>query len=219
VKQVWAIVRKDLALERRSREMFGSTTLYALLVLLLFGISFDLRVGRAAAVAPGVLWVAISFSGMLGLARSFVLERDQGCLDGLLLCPIDRSQLYLAKVVSNLIFLSITEVILVPLYLVLLNLPFDPLLPLVVLLGTIGFSAVGTLLSALTAKIRAREALLPVLVFPILLPALIAAVKLTAALLDNLGWEEMRPWLLLLVGFDVLFVALSYTLFDAVVEE
>lgn len=219
MKQIWAIVRKDLALERHSREMFSSMTLYALLVLFLFSISFDLRIEQTATVAPGVLWVAITFSGMLGLSRSFVLERDQGCLDGLLLCPIDRSQLYLAKVLSNLIFISITEVILVPLYLVLLNLPFYPMLPLIVLLGTIGFSAVGTLLSALTVRARAREALLPVLIFPILLPALIAAVKLTSGLLDGLPWQEMRSWLLLLVGFDVLFIALSYLLFETVVEE
>jgi len=219
LKQIWAIVRKDLALERHSREMFGSMTLYALLVLFVFSISFDLRVEQTTIVAPGVLWIAITFSGMLGLSRSFVLERDQGCLDGLLLCPIDRGQLYLAKTLSNLIFISITEVILVPLYLVLLNLPLDPMLPLIVLLGTVGFAAVGTLLSALTARIRAREALLPVLVFPILLPGLIAAVKLTAGLLDNLPWVELYPWLLLQIGFDVLLLALAYLLFDTVIEE
>lgn len=219
MSQVWAIVRKDLALERHSREMFGSMTLYALLVLFIFGISFDLRVEQTATVAPGVLWIAITFSGMLGLSRSFVLERDQGCLDGLLLCPMDHSLLYLAKVLSNLILISITEAILFPLYLVLLDLPFHPLLPAIVLLGTVGFSAVGTLLSALTVRVRAREALLPVLLFPILLPALIASVKLTAALLDGLPWQEMRPWLLLLVGFDVLLLVLSYMLFGSVIEE
>lgn len=219
LRQMWAIVLKDLALERHSREMFASMTLYALLVLLVFSISFDLRVEQTSAVAPGVLWIAITFSGMLGLSRSFVLERDQGCLDGLLLCPIDRGLLYLAKMLSNLIFISITELILVPLYLVLLNLAFQPLLPLIVLLGTVGVSAVGTLLSALTARVRAREALLPILLFPILLPALIAAVKLTAGLLDSLPWVEMRPWLLFLIGFDVLFGTLAYMLFETVIEE
>jgi heme exporter protein B len=219
VKKVWAIVRKDLALERRSREMLGSMFLFSLLVLLVFSFSFDLRVEEPSAVAPGVLWVAISFAGMLGLARSFVLERDQGCLDGLLLCPVDRSVLYLGKMLSNLIFLSLTELILLPLYLALFNLAFKPLLLPVLVLGTLGFAAVGTLLSALTAQVRAREILLPILLFPIVLPVLIAAIRLTAGVFDGQPWPEMRRWMQLLVGFDVLLISLSYMVFDYVVEE
>jgi heme exporter protein B len=219
VKKVWAIVRKDLALERRSREMLGSMFLFGLLVLLVFSFSFELRIERPTAVAPGVLWVAISFSGMLGLARSFVLERDQGCLDGLLLCPVDHSTLYLGKLLSNLVFISLAEAILLPLFLALFNLTFKPLLLLVLLLGTLGFAAVGTLLSALTVQVRAREVMLPVLLFPIILPVLIAAVRLTAGILDALPWPEMRRWMQLLVGFDVLFLTLSYMVFDYVVEE
>ncbi|MCJ7735684.1 MAG: heme exporter protein CcmB, partial [Anaerolineae bacterium] len=104
--KVWSIVRKDLALEKRSREMLSSMFIFALIVILIFSFSFDLRVEKAIQVAPGVLWVAITFAGMLGLARSFVLERDQGCLDGLLLCPVDRSVLYLGKMLGNLFFIS-----------------------------------------------------------------------------------------------------------------
>ena len=156
---------------------------------------------------------------MLGLARSFVLERDQGCLDGLLLCPVDRSILYVGKVLSNLVFISLTELILLPLYLALFNLAFKPLLLPVILLGTLGFAAVGTLLSAMTVQVRAREVMLPVLLFPIVLPVLIAAVRLTAGILDGQPWPEIRRWMQLLVGFDVLFVALSYLVFDYVVEE
>lgn len=219
MRKVWAIIRKDLALERRSREMLSSMFLFGLLVLLVFSFSFELRVEEPSTVAPGVLWVAISFAGMLGLARSFVLERDQGCLDGLLLCPMDHSILYLGKMLSNLIFISLAEAILLPLYLALFNLAFKPVLLPIVVLGTLGFAAVGTLLSAMTVQVRAREVLLPVLLFPIILPVLIAAVRLTAGVFDGQPWPEMRLWMQLLVGFDVLFVSLSYVVFDYVVEE
>jgi heme exporter protein B len=219
VAKVWSIVRKDLALERRSREMLSSMFIFSLIVILIFSFSFDLAVERVSGVAPGVLWVAITFAGMLGLARSFVLERDQGCLDGLLLCPVDRSILYLGKMLGNLIFVSITEVIIVPLCFALFNLGFHVLLVPVILLGTIGFSAVGTLVSAMTVHARAREVMLPILLFPIVMPALIAAVKLTGGVLQGQSWAEMRNWLQLLVGFDIVFFVLSYLAFEYIVEE
>jgi len=217
--KVWSIVSKDLALEKRSREMLSSMFIFSLIVILIFSFSFDLAVERANTVAPGVLWVAITFAGMLGLARSFVLERDQGCLDGLLLCPVDRSILYLGKMLGNLIFISLTQVIIVPLCFALFNLPFHALLLPVILLGTLGFSSVGTLVSAMTVHARAREVMLPILLFPIVMPALIAAVKLTAGVLDGQAWSQMRNWLQLLVGFDVVFFVLSYLAFEYIVEE
>jgi heme exporter protein B len=219
IKRSWAIVRKDLAMERRSREMFSSMFIFALIVILVFSFSFDLRVADVTQVAPGVLWVAITFAGMLGLARSFILERDQGCLDGLLLCPVDRGVIYVGKMLGNLIFISLMEAVLLPLYFALFNLPFEPLLLPIVLLGTFGFAAVGTLVSAMTVHARSREVLLPVLLFPLVMPALIAAVKLTAAVLDAQDWSEVKHWMQLLVGFDVLFAVVSYVGFDYVVEE
>ena len=217
--KVWAIVLKDLALERRSREMLSSMFIFALIVVLVFSFSFDLRVSDPMAVAPGVLWVAITFSGMLGLGRSFVMERDQGCLDGLLLCPVDRAVLYVGKMLSNLIFITITEVVLVPLCFALFNLPFEPLVLVVILLGTVGFSGVGTLVSAMTVHARAREVMLPILLFPLVLPSLIAAVKLTGGILDGQPWAEMANWARLLVVWDVIFVVLSYIGFEYVIEE
>lgn len=217
--KVWAIVRKDLALERQSRETLSSMFVFALIVILVFSFSFDMRIERASEVAPGVLWVAITFAGMLGLARSFVLERDQGCLDGLLLCPVNRSVLYVGKVIGNVLFISTTETIILPLCFALFNLRFRPLLIPVVLLGTIGFSAVGTLVSAMTVHARSREVLLPVLLFPIVLPVIIAAVKVTGGILDALPWAEIKNWVQLLVGFDVIFGVISFVVFDYVVEE
>ena len=217
--KVWTLVLKDLSLERRSREMLSSMFIFALLVVLVFSFSFDLRVEETSGVAPGVLWVAITFAGMLGLARSFVLERDQGCLDGLLLCPVDRSLLYLGKMISNLVFISLTELVVLPLCFALFNLPFHLLLLPILFLGTVGFSAVGTIVSAMTVHARAREVMLPILLFPLVLPALIAAVKLTGGVLDGQPWGEIRNWMELLVGFDVIFVVISYLAFEYVIEE
>ena len=217
--KLWMLVLKDLSLEMRSREMLSSMFVFALLVVLVFSFSFDLRVEEVSGVAPGVLWVAITFAGMLGLARSFVLERDQGCLDGLLLCPVDRSLLYLGKMLSNLTFISLTELVVLPLCLALFNLTFHPLLLPILLLGTIGFSAVGTIVSAMTVHARAREVMLPILLFPLVLPALIAAVKLTGGVLDRQPWGEIRNWMELLVGFDVIFIVISYLAFEYVIEE
>jgi heme exporter protein B len=217
--QVWTLVLKDLSLEKRSREMLSSMLIFALLVVLVFSFSFDLRVDDVGGVAPGVLWVAITFAGMLGLARSFVLERDQGCLDGLLLCPVDRSLLYLGKMISNLVFISLTELVVLPLCFALFNLSFHLLLLPVLFLGTVGFCAVGTIVSAMTVHARAREVMLPILLFPLVLPALIAAVKLTAGVLDGQPWGEIRNWMELLVGFDVIFVVISYLAFEYVIEE
>lgn len=216
---VRALVLKDLSLEKRSREMLSSMFIFALLVVLVFSFSFDLRVENVSGVAPGVLWVAITFAGMLGLARSFILERDQGCLDGLLLCPVDRSLLYLGKMISNLVFISLTELVVLPLCFALFDLPFHLLLLPVLFLGTIGFSAVGTIVSAMTVHARAREVMLPILLFPLVLPALIAAVKLTGGVLDGQPWAEIRNWMELLVGFDVIFMVISYLAFEYVIEE
>ena len=219
LRRVWAIVRKDLAAEMRSREMVSAMLVFALVVILVFNFAFDMRAARAIEVAPGVLWVAFAFSGMLGLGRSFILERDQGCLDGLLLCPSDRSIIYLGKMLGNLLFISIIEVASLPVFIAIFNLPLELRLLPVILLGTIGLAAVGTLFSAMTVQARAREVLLPVLVLPIIIPVLIAAVKLTAGLLDGQPWDEIAHWFRFLLGYDALFLAVSYMTFDFVVEE
>jgi heme exporter protein B len=217
--KVWTIVRKDVALQTRSREMLSSMVIFALIVILMFSFSFELRGGTTSLVAPGVLWTTFIFAGMLGLGRSFILESDQGCLDGLLLCPVDRSSIYFGKMLGNLIFISATEVIILPLYLALFNLPFTPLLVPIILLGTVGFCSVGTLISAMTVHIRARELMLPILLLPTMMPALIAAVKLTAGALDPRPWSEIQRWLQLLIGFDALYLAASFAVFDFVVED
>lgn len=219
-KKILAIVHKDIIAELRTKEMFSSMFVFALLVIVIFNFAFELRVDNVKQVAPGVLWVAFTFAGMLGLNRSFILEKDKGCLEGLLLAPVGRSAIYFGKMLGNLIFMSVVEAIVLPIFWVLFNPPlFSPALILVVVLGTVGFAGVGTLFSAIAVHTRAREVMLPILLFPVVVPLMIAAVKTTGGLLDGQPLAEMRNWLNLLVGFDVIFLTVSYMTFDYVVEE
>jgi len=221
LRKVLAIVIKDVSAELRTREMVSSMLVFSLLVILIFNFAFDLRADNQRTLAPGVLWVAIAFGGMLGLSRSFIVEIDRGSIEGLLLAPMDRSAIYLGKMLGNVLFMAGVEIIILPVFVVLFNLSAGELLPLagIVVLGTIGFAGVGTLFSAMVVHTRAREVLLPVLLFPVVIPVMLSAVRLTAAVLDGLPLAEMQNWLSLLIAFDAIFLALSVILFDYVMEE
>jgi heme exporter protein B len=220
LRQIAAIIRKDIIAELRTKEMFSSMFVFALLSVVVFNFAFELRVADAVTIAPGVLWVSVTFAGMLGLNRSFVLEKDRGCLDGLLLAPVDRSAIFFGKMLGNFLFITAVEAIILPIFSALFNVNLIQAWILVVLLlGTLGFSGVGTLFSAMAVHTRAREVLLPVLLFPVVVPALIAAVKLTAGLLDGQALADMANWMQLLVAFDVILIAVSYMTFDYVVED
>jgi len=221
LSKVLAIVIKDVSAELRTREMVSSMLVFSLLVILIFNFAFDLRADNQRTLAPGVLWVAIAFGGMLGLSRSFIVEKDRGSIEGLLLAPMDRSAIYLGKMLGNVLFMAGVEIIILPIFVVLFNLSVGDLLPLagIMVLGTIGFAGVGTLFSAMVVHTRAREVLLPVLLFPVVIPVMLSAVRLTAAVLDGLPMAEMQNWLSLLIAFDAIFLALSVILFDYVMEE
>ena len=220
LRKVLAIVQKDVAVELRTKEILSSIILFALLVLIIFSFAFELRVEDVRQVTPGVLWVTFIFTGTLGLNRSFALEKDRGCLEGLLLCPVDRSAIYFGKMLGNVIFMLIMEAIILPIFSVLFNVAlFQPALILIIVLGTLGYAGVGTLLSAMAAHSRAREVMLPVLLFPIVVPAIIAAVKATGGIIDGQQLSEIPHWVRLLVAFDVIFLAISFMTFDYVVEE
>lgn len=219
LNKVLTIVWKDVIAELRTKEMFSSMFVFALLLLVIFNFSFELRVDKVAEVAPGVLWVTFTFAGTLGLNRSLSLEVEQGSLDGLLLAPMERTAIYFGKMVGNLIFISAIEALMLPIFSALFDLNLmQPALLLTIFLGTLGFAAVGTLLSAMAVNTRAREVMLPVLLFPIILPVVISAVKATAGILDGLPLADLAHWLRFLIGFDIIFLVVSYMTFDYVVE-
>jgi heme exporter protein B len=215
-----AIIWKDLAAELRSRELLSAMLVFSLLVILIFNFSLDLQPRMRAAVTSGVLWVTFSFAGTLGLNRSLAMEKDRGCLDGLLLAPVDRSAIYFGKAIGNLVFMFVVEAIVLPVYSLLYNVNlFNPGLLLVTLLGSIGYVAVGTLLSSMAVQTRTRDVLLPILLFPLVIPVIIAAVKASNGFLEAAPMGEIMPWLNLLIVYDVIFIAAAFMVFDYVVEE
>ena len=220
LRAVRAIVWKDIAAELRSRELLGSMLVFAFLVILIFNFALELDLRVRQTVTAGVLWVTFAFAGTLGLNRSMAIERDRGCLDGLLLVPVDRSALYFGKVLSNLLFMIIVEAIILPLYSLLYNVNlFQPGLIVVILLGSIGYVVIGTLLSAMAVQARTRDILLPILLFPVVLPVLIAAVRATTGILQGLPLADYQAWLNLLIAYDVIFLGVAIITFDYVVEE
>jgi heme exporter protein B len=220
IRSLTAIIWKDLAAELRSRELLSAMLVFALLVILIFNFSLELDAQARATVTSGVLWVTFAFAGTLGLNRSMAMEKDRGCLDGLLLAPVDRSAIYFGKAIGNLIFMLIVEVIVLPVYSVLYSVNlFKPGLLLVILLGSIGYVAVGTLLSSMAVQTRTRDVLLPILLFPLVIPVLIAAVKGSTGFLQGAQAVDIRPWINLLIVYDVIFVAVAFMVFDYIVEE
>ena len=218
---VLAVAWKDLAAELRSRELLSSMLIFAVLVILVFNFSLEMDRTARESVTAGVLWVTFAFAGTLGLNRSMAIEKDRGCLDGLLLAPVDRSAIYFGKALSNLAFMLIIEVIVLPIYFILYN-PrnfFNPGFFAVILLGSIGYVAVGTLLSTMAVQTRTRDVLLPILLFPLVIPVLVSAVQASKGFLAGIPVAELMPWLNLLMVYDVIFVAAAFMTFDAVVEE
>jgi heme exporter protein B len=219
---VWAIVRKDLAIERRTGELLSSLFLLALLVVLVF--AFTLDPGRLAApeFAAGVLWSTLVFAGTLSLNRSFVIEREAGAWTALALTPIDPGSIYLGKTIANFLFLAFAAVVFLPLVVVFLGtrgISPSPLLGASLLLGVAGIAAVGTLFAAMASRTRAREILQPLLSFPILAPLLIGASRTTSAGLGTAPLEDVSSWLLVLGGFDIVFLTSGWLAFDWVLEE
>jgi len=217
IEQTLAILWKDIRCELRSKQTWMGMGMFALLVLVIFNFAFDLRVDNKVAIAPGALWVAFVFASLLGLGRTIAAEREKGLMDRLLLCPVDRKAIYLAKLLGNLLFIGVVEVVALPVFAALFNVPlFGALLP-IVLLGTLGVAAIGTLFSAMAAATQARELLLPILVFPLIVPVVIGAVRATGDLM--VASPNQPPWLGLMTAFDVIFLSVSMLTFEFVIKE
>jgi heme exporter protein B len=222
LRAAWLVLSKDLAIERRTREIVVSTALFSLLVSVLASLSFYLDEVDARALAPGVLWIAVSFSGVLAVGRSFSRERDNEAMRGLLLAPIPPSGIYLGKVLSTLVFLGLVEALLLPIIALLYHVDLVtvmlPTLPILVL-GTLGQVLAGTLFGAMTVRTGARDLLVAVLVFPLVAPALLAAVVATREIFAPTELADTWRWCRILMAYDLVVGAAGVWMFGPLVRD
>lgn len=221
-RRAWAIAQKDLRAEWRDRESVTVMAYFAFLVLVLFAFALGGEPALLRGAGAGLFWLAVTFTSVLGLGRSVQGELEHGCLDGLLSYPAAMEAIYVGKFLSNLAVLLAVELVSVPAFAVLYSLErwsALPMLLVVALPATLGFAAAGTLLSTMTAGLRAREALLPFLLFPITIPLLLAAVKSTEIVLRGEPLGAALPWLKLMGAFDVLVLVIAVLTFEYLVEE
>ena len=220
LRPIGVLVWKDILLELRSRELVVSVVVFGLVVLVVFNFALSVTTQRVAVLAPGILWVAFAFAGVLAMNRAFVREREQGGLDGLLLTPVSRDAIFLGKAAASFVFMLLVEVILLPIFAGLLNFSgMSFTLVLTIVLATLGFALVGTLFSAIAVQTRSREILLPVLFFPVILPVIVGAVEATKRAIGAETAVGIGHWLPLLGAFDALFLVICPWAFSIVVEE
>ena len=220
-RRAWIVLWKDLRIERRSKEAVNALVFFALLLLFVFQFTLGADRDRLAAALPGLLWLGFVLSGLVALGRAFLVERDDGCWEGLLLAPGDKSAVYLGKVAGNLLLMLGVEAVVLALFGLFFNLDVLerlPALAAVVVLATIGLAAVGTLFAAMTAHVRAREVLFPVLLLPVQVPVLLAAVEATAAVLAGQALADVGRWLGLLAAADVVYLTTGVLTFDVILE-
>lgn len=222
LRGLWLLTLKDLRLTSRSLHSFITTMFFAVLILVVFHFSFEPGSRATRESLPGILWVALLFPGVIQLNRSFQIEREQGTLGALLLSPLDRGILFLGKSLANLIFLLVIDLMIVASFIILFNPAISSnfwlLFPLLVLAST-GFTAVGTVFAAMVTSLKSRDVLLPVLLFPVIVPIILAAVSATQEILVTAETRSFGQWIRLLAAFDVLFLSAGYLLFEYVVAE
>lgn len=217
---ILTILWKDVLLEIRTKETIIPILVFSFLVIIVFNFVMDPNPALVEAVAPGVLWVAFTFAGLLGLSRSFAMEKEQGCIEGLMMCPVGRDLLYLGKMLGTFLFILLVELIMLPVFAVVFNIPlFEPGLWLITLLATFGFASVGAIFSAIAINTKAKEVLLPILFFPIAAPVIIAAAEATRAVLAGDSVGDYSRWLQLMAAFDVMFVVIASITFDFILGE
>jgi heme exporter protein B len=221
VRRTWAVLWKDVLVELRSKETVNAVLFFSLLLLFVFEFTLGADRERLAAVLPGLLWLGVLLAGLLGLGRSFVLERDNDCWEALLLTPGDKGAVYVGKLIGNCLLMALVEVVVLALFTLFFNVDVASALPglvVILALGTLGIAAVGTLFGAMTAHVRARELLFPVLLLPVLVPVLLAIVKSTEALLVGEPLGAVAHWVKLLAAADVIYVVAGLLTFDVLLE-
>jgi heme exporter protein B len=219
-RKVFAITRKDLISEFRSREIIISVLVFVLLVIIIFNFAFGSTQATMKLTAPGMLWVTFAFAGVLSLNRSFIMEREQNCIEGIMVAPISRETIYAGKMLASFVFMLIIEIVALPIFALLFNLNVLTLeIITTTFLTTIGFVSCGTLFSALAVKTKARELVLPILFLPIIVPLIISAVEACGLALSGKSWPDMAIWLLIIGAFDIIFLVVSFWVFNFVIEE
>ena len=218
--KILTIFWKDILTEFRTKEIIVSVLVFALLVLVIFSFAFGTEAGTTETIAPGILWVALTFGGVIGFNRTFAMEKENSRLEGLMLCPVDSAVIYWGKLAGSFTFMLVVAMVVTPIFLALFNLPvFLPRLALVVVLALIGFASVGTLFSALAVNTRARDIMLPILFLPVVVPVIISAVKATGPVLAGGPWGDMLTWIQILIAFDVIYLVAATLVFEFVIEE
>jgi len=216
------LIKKDIRIEFRSKEAVSAMLVFGLTIIVMFSFAFNLSTTEQREIAPGLLWIAFTFSGILGLNLSFASEIQNGCIRGLLLAPISRSVIYVSKLVTNFLFMFFSELVILLVFIWLFDIGFQNnwlYLGIVIILGTLGFSATGTLFSAISTGTKTNVFFLPILQFPIIVPILIASVEATSSLLTDELSIGYFDWIKLLLGFNIIFITASVMLFEFIVEE
>ncbi len=217
---VLTLLWKDIQLELRTRDIIVSVVVFALLVIVVFSFALDPTPSTVAVVAPGILWVAVTFGGVLGMTRSFALEKELGSLHGLMLAPVGRDVIFFGKMLAIFAFMAVVEVIVFPVFAVLFNLaPSIPGMIPIALLATLGIATVGTVFSAMAVNTRSREVMLPLLFFPVVLPVLVAAVEASGVFIRADATTDLVRWISLLAVFDAVFLVVGPVVFNLLVEE
>ena len=222
LKKVWTIFEKDFLTQRRTKESFSAMLVFGVLVLVIFNFTMDPGSEEILTTGPGILWVAFTFAGTLGLNRAFAPESENGNFQALMLLPLDKGAIYLGKLLSGFIFMFLVELVILPLFVLFFNLNIFlqiPSLLIICILGTLGFIGIGTIFSAVALNTKMREVMLPVLLFPIAIPAIIASVEATGIILRGEGLNEAFDWLKILIAFDVIVIVTSFLTFEFVLEE
>ena len=220
LRQCWTIAAKDLRSEWRTKEAVNASVSFAVVILLLFSFAFEPTSEQVREIAGGLLWLAFAFAGALILNRSFARELPNDCLDALLASPVSGAALYAGKALANLCLLLAVELLCMPVFGVFYNVPWTEQfwsLLLILVLGTWGLTVIGTMFSALTVNLRLRELMLPMLVYPMMIPGLVGAIQLTSHVIAGQPLAgDVLVWLRLLIGFDIIFTALALALVDYV---
>jgi heme exporter protein B len=221
VRRAWMVAWKDVLSERRSKESLNARVFFSLLLLFVFQFALGPERARVEAALPGLLWLAFILAGLLAFGRAFLVERENDCWEGLVLSPGDKSAIYLGKLAGNVLVMIVVEVVLLVLFAVFFSLDFTQALPAlaaVLALGTLGLAAVGTLFGAITAQVRAREVLLPVLLLPAVVPVLLGSVSATQTVLSGQPLGEAAQWLKLLAAADIVYLVVGVLTFEFVLE-